>query len=97
MGEGGAECWEEDFRARFDGEQGPLGLGWGTFKQSPRAVVASVPRMDVPVGVPEATLLEWTALGSWSFQLPGTQGWGFPAGLLEGAGIVSPSLLIPGC
>lgn len=51
MGEGGAECWEEDFRARFDGEQGPLGLGWGTLKQSPRAVVASVPRMGVPVGV----------------------------------------------
>lgn len=96
MGEGGAECWEEDFRARFDGEQGPLCLGWGTLKQSPRAVVASVPRMGVPVGVLEATILGWTAFGSWSFQLPGTQGWGFPAGLLEGDRIVAP-LLISGC
>lgn len=57
MGEGGAECWEEDFRVRFDREQGPVGLGRGTLKQSPRAVVVSVPRMGVPVGVLEATLL----------------------------------------
>lgn len=74
MGEGGTECWEEDFRARFDGEQGPLGLGWGTLKQSPMAVVASVPRMGVPVGVLEATLLGWTAFGSWSPSFPALKG-----------------------